>query len=384
MDMSKKVNILIAPDSFKTSLNTFEVGEAMKKGFCKANPLFDVSFLPLSDGGDGSLDVITHYLNLKIKCVKSLDPLNREINSRYGYNKEIAVIEIAEASGLDRLKDDERDPYIADSFGTGLIIKEAIQNGAKEIILCLGGTATMDAGQGILRALGFRLLDVEGETITGGAKGLSKLDEIILPEDIQDLKKVKFNLFCDVLNPFTGDNGAANTYAEQKGADKKGIKFIEETNRRFADIIQNLTGRDVNLLESGGAAGGITAGLSAFLNTSVKSGAEEILKMAGFNNIVKKMDLIITAEGKLDNQTSWGKIPSLVAQKAKSFLKPVLFIGGQIPDDYHNSGEGVYDAVFSIAPGPVSLKDSISNSSLWLESQAYNIGKTITLGFMCF
>ena len=350
----------------------------MEKGFYKASTEFKIKKYPLSDGGDGSFEVISFYKHAKVHNILCYDPLFRKINAPVGIAKGVAIIEMAKATGLDLLKNSEKNALIADSYGTGQLIKSAIDLGVKEIILCLGGTASMDAGHGILRALGFRFLDAKGTELEPGCESLLKLSRIIVPENLDELNKTTFRIFSDVNTPLLGERGAARIFAPQKGATPAQVNLISDALTLFAGKIFEMTQKDIGYFQGGGAAGGVAAGLYSFFNINIQNGAEEIIELSGLMDDIVDTDLIVTGEGKLDIQTFNGKLPFAMAKLARKSGKKIIFIGGQIPGENMEDSQNLFDGIFSISPGPSSLSDSILNSASWLERTSFHIGKLLT------
>jgi glycerate kinase len=374
--------ILIAPNAFKESLTSVDVAKALAKGLQRQIPFQNIHILPLADGGDGSLEVLTNVLGLKKEFYPSVDPLGREIHAEISYSSENeAFIEMAAATGLHLLQDHEKNAALADSYGTGVLMKEAIERGVKKINLFVGGTASMDCATGILRALGFKFFDGEGKEIRGGGIHLSDIRSVTMPapEISAKIWTIPVNIFCDVANPLTGKNGSVKVFGSQKDDGKTDLSMLERSFEDFAAFIFRETGKNVNDFPGAGAAGGTPAGLSAFLDVHVFMGAEKILEMCRFDEHLENSDIVITGEGKLDSQTLDGKAPFVVAQKAHQKGKKVIFVGGGVPGNAEDVVNNYFDAILSIAPGPVTLRDSIENAAAWLERTGYLIGKMLTL-----
>lgn len=368
--------ILIAPNSFKGSLSAFEIIDYLEKGMKNAYPGINILKVPVADGGDRTMEVITRIKNGETIRVKSVDPLGREITAEYGvYDQDAAVIEMASSSGLRLLKPSEYDPIGANSFGTGLLVKDALDRGIRKFLLGVGGSATIDGGSGILKALGARFLDHANQEITDGGGGLDSLARVDLTQLDERIKNSEINILCDVENPLLGENGAARVFAPQKGASPEDVELIEQCLTRFSRVTLETTGKQTGEMKHGGAAGGIPAFLHAYLGAKLVPGIEYILDLAGFDEMVKKSQLVITSEGKLDEQTGGGKAPHGVATRAKNQGKPVLFVGGAVPAKLDK--DSLFDMVFSISNGPQSLDTAIKNSPALVEQFGYNLGQLI-------
>ncbi len=375
------MKILIAPNTYKGSLNAVKASECIQKGLLRVFSRADLIIHPIADGGDYTLEVITKKIQSEIIAVQSVDPLGREIDARYAVLKDkSAVIEMAVASGIHLLKSEELSPAETSSYGTGILINDAVKKGCQRIFLGVGGTANMDAGAGILKAMGFRFLDKNNSELHGGGGYLMDLSKIEYPANYQELQKIEFIILSDVDNPLTGENGAARVYSPQKGANKEMVEKLEKSLRRFAEIILRDTGKDITELRSGGAAGGTPAGLFPFLNISITDGTKKILDMTGFRKDLDDCDIIITGEGKLDEQTFYGKAPFIVAQIAKQENIPVFFIAGMASVPLPEKAEEYFNAVFSKCNKPSEIDLSMRNADVWLTEFSEQIGKLISLG----
>lgn len=293
------MKIIVAPDKFKGSLTSMQACECIRDGILQAIRNADVHLFPMADGGDGFAAVMKHYLQTKsIEC-QTVDPLNRRITASYEWDEanKTAVIELASASGLVLLKEDERNPLQTSAYGTGLLIQHAIDNGAKKIILGIGGSATNDAGIGILTALGFIFKDGNDKVVTPAGKNLSLIRSVTLPSS---LPFIEFAIACDVTNVLFGKEGAAFVYAPQKGADENAVKILDEGLKHFATLINLQTGKDIAGFAGAGAAGGVAAGLSAYFPVQIISGAKLVIGLSGIEKHIKDAGIIIAGEGKLD------------------------------------------------------------------------------------
>ncbi len=303
------------------------------------------------------------------------------MKARYGINgdEKTAMIELAEASGLSLLKKEERNPAVTSTYGTGELIKRALDDGFRRFIICLGGSATNDAGTGLLRALGYHFLDADGKVLPLGGQGLAQLAVIDTDEADQRLRECRFTIASDVTNPLLGENGASSVFGPQKGADKDQVAALEHALTRFADVVEKKTGKAYHNRKGSGAAGGCAAGILAFLSAELKSGIETVLETARFEAFVEKhsVDFILTGEGKMDGQTLQGKVVAGLAAFGKKHDIPVLSLTGQIDGDLDALYELGLTAAWSIASGPISIEDSMKNASHLIEKQSETLGRLL-------
>lgn len=321
------MNVFIAPDKFKGSLTSFEVCNSILTGIKKVDKKINVFQYPMADGGDGFANVLKHYLSTTtIKC-QTVNPLNQKIETTFQWDDKTktAIIEMASASGLVLLKNEERNPLKTSTYGTGLLIKEAINKGTKKILLGLGGSATNDAGTGILQALGFRFEDSTGSELNASGENLLLIEKIIPPANIPD---IKFEIACDVENVLFGKEGAAFVYASQKGANKENIKLLDAGLKKFSELLTGITGKNFSGIPGTGAAGGIAAGLMAFFDVKLHKGIELVLEASNIKNKLPEADLIITGEGKIDDQSLQGKVVGEIVNLALQRNIPVIAFCG--------------------------------------------------------
>ena len=363
----KPQKIVIAIDSFKGCLTSAEAGEAAAQGVHAACPECRTIVLPVADGGEGMLDVLLAASNGKRITVRAHDPLMQPCDANYGISGDgnTAFIEMAAISGLPLVPADKRNPMKTTTFGTGELIRDALERGCLRFIIGLGGSATNDAGLGMLQALGFRFFDKEGHEVGSMKKGialcgalLSAISSIDSSSAHPALKKTCFTAACDVRNPFFGPNGAAHIFAPQKGADADMVKELDVAMQHLSDVIFRTTGKDVSLHPGAGAAGGMGGSLHAFLDAQLKPGIELLLETLDFAEKIKDADLIITGEGKSDRQTLMGKVPSGILQEARRQHIPVILLAGAIEDAGILNAAG-FRGVFSITPSPVSLEQAM-------------------------
>jgi len=343
--------VVIAIDSFKGCLTSAEANEAARQGVLSACPSCEVITIPVADGGEGWLDILVALTNGNYIPVKAHDPLMKPRKTAYGVSGDgkTVFIEMATINGLPLVPPEHRNPWITTSFGTGELIKDALQKGYRDFIIGLGGSATSDAGLGMLQALGFDILDAEGKEIEKGGRAMQKVASISGENIVAGLREARFKIACDVTNPFYGAQGAAYVFAPQKGAGPAMVEQLDHGMRSLAKVFQQTTGRDITSAEGAGAAGGIAGAFMAFLNTEVKPGAEILLDMAAYNEKLEGADIVITGEGKADPQTCMGKVPFRILQRAKKRGIPVILIAGKVEQPALLKEAG-FQNIYSIHP----------------------------------
>lgn len=322
------IKVIIAPDKFKGSLTSMQACECIRSGILQANKNAAIKIFPMADGGDGFATAIKYYWQTATIHCKAVNPLMKAIDASYEWDEtnKTAIIELASASGLMLLKEDEQNPLHTSTYGTGLLIQHAIEKGACKIIVGLGGSATNDAGIGILSALGFGFKNKQGNILPPVGASLSSVNSIEPPPL---LPSVEFVVACDVANTLFGRQGAAYIYAPQKGADGNAVKILDKGLRHFAYIIQLQTGKDIASFSGSGAAGGTAAGLAAFFKTQIVSGAKFIIDISKIEEQIEGAGIVITGEGKLDSQSLQGKAVYEIAMLAKKRQTPLIIFCGQ-------------------------------------------------------
>ena len=375
------MKILVAPDSFKESLSAIQVAEAISMGVLKIIPNAEIIKTPISDGGEGLLDALVNDKNGKIIKVKVYDPLYRSIAAEYGILNEgtTAVIEMAKASGLELLKEQEKNPYNTSSYGTGQLILDALDRGCQKIIIGIGGSATNDGGMGMVKALGGKFINNEGVELTEGGGALGELSSIDLTNFDKRISNCKIVVACDVTNKLTGENGASFVYGAQKGGSKEQLEFLDKNLEHYAAIIRNHLGIEIENINGAGAGGGMGAGLMAFLNAELKSGIDLILETLEIKKHIKNIDLIITGEGKIDKQTLQGKTILGIAALAKEYHVPVIAITGKIGDNIDEIYKLGITSIFSIVNKPMKLEEAINDVEYLIQSCIETIIRTIKL-----
>jgi glycerate kinase len=369
------MRILIAPDKFKGSATSVQVCDAIEKGLRSASPVFEIMKCPMADGGDGLSEVVSWYTGARPEVLKVYNPLFETIDATYllSNNGRTAFIEMTKASGLALLDPSQYNPEKTTTYGTGQLVRAALQNGVSEIIIGIGGSATNDCGMGMASAVGYRFLDKEGALLSPVGENLLRVHSIDTAEAIVPAL-IKFIVACDVRNPLCGDNGAARVYSRQKGATPEMTERLEEGALHFAGIIKKTFGIDVLPIAGGGAAGGLGAGCVAFLGAEIKSGIELMMDLSGLKQQMEKADLVITGEGKLDNQTLEGKVIAGIGVMAREMNKSVVaFCGSNTIEPGELAKFGI-TATFSIVNGPVTLEKAMEETLPLLEQKAYSLG----------
>lgn len=372
---------LCAPDSFKESLTAMEAARAMAQGIENADHDAEVRCLPMADGGEGTARALVDATGGSMRAVPVHDPLGRPVEGHFGLLADgtTAVVETAEASGLALLEAKERNPLITSSYGTGELMLAAVRSGAKRIIVGLGGSATNDAGAGLLQALGVRLLDKNGNDLAHGGAALANLTTIDISTMDPALKNVAITAACDVTNPLTGPTGASAVFGPQKGASKDDVATLDAALAHFAQVIDSQLGVAVNDVPGAGAAGGIGAALKGFLNAEFRPGIAIVIEQSGLDAAAQWADVVFTGEGSIDSQTKFGKTPAGVAATAKRHGKPVIAVAGHIGtgiDELHEVG---IDVVFGIAPGAASLSELLADAAANVTRTTEQIVRTLQL-----
>lgn len=325
------MKIVVASDSFKGSLSSREVAQAAMRGIQKVLPECEVVAVNVADGGEGTVEAVVEALGGEIVTAIVSDPLGRSVPARYGITGKTAIIEMAAASGLTLLTNEERNPWVTSTYGTGEMIMDAIKRGCRDFLVGIGGSATNDAGTGMLQALGYRFYDADGQEITDCCGG--RLQDVVRIDNsgvMEAVNQCRFTVACDVDTPFCGSEGAAYVFAPQKGADAAMVAKLDAGMASFAKVMEKVYGVDVTSMSGAGAAGGMGGGFRAMLNATLKRGIDMVLDAIGFDSIIQGADLIITGEGRIDNQTVKGKVASGVLQRAKAQGVPVVAIGGSV------------------------------------------------------
>lgn len=386
---SRPLRVVIAPDSFGGALDSVGVAAAIVSGWSRARPEDDLIHAPMADGGEGTLAALVDALGDKVepRTARVHDPLGREVEAEWLLLDEgrSAFVEMAAASGLARLTAAERTPAnarAASTRGTGELLRAALDAGADGITIGLGGSATTDGGAGLLAALGLRLSDAEGHDLPDGGGSLEHLARAD-PRDLDPrLGEARLTIACDVTNPLTGERGAAATYARQKGADPPTVNDLDRALGRWCEAIESATGRQVANVPGAGAAGGTTAGLLGFTSAAIRPGVEVVAEMVGLSERLAEADLVITGEGRADEQTLSGKAALGVARLAPKGTPVVLLCGALGPGAGTLEASGAFALVQPIPDHPMDLAEAMADSQRLLENAAERLARSVGIGLL--
>jgi len=369
------MKIIISPDSFKECLPAWKVAESLATGWRNVLPNSHLVCLPVADGGEGTLDTLIHATEGTYYEKIVTGPLGEPVNARFGLlgNQPTAVIEMAQASGLECLTPAQRDPLRATSFGTGELILAALEHPIESIIVCLGGSATNDGGVGMMSALGAAFLDEHGNPVVRGGAGLSAIKEIDLSRLDPRLKQVKVIVACDVTNPLTGNNGATQVFGPQKGATEDMLVRLEQGMGHYARQLQRCCGRDIGAIPGAGAAGGTGAALLAFLDARLQPGIDMVLEAIHYHKHLTYASLVIVGEGKMDKQSLNGKAPIGAARMAQKMGVPVIAIAGYVERELSALRECGIEACFSVVNGPCDLPTALREGEVNLIQLGENL-----------
>ena len=369
--------IIIAPDSYKGSLSSVRVAEIIAAVAREHFPQAEILQFPISDGGEGLVDALLTAVGGEKVRVKVHDPLGRETDAFYGVLKDgTAVIETAAASGLPLVSGSERDPLLASSFGTGELIRHAIEENAHEILLGLGGSATTDGGAGAASALGIRYLDHDGNTIQNGS-ALSRLVHVDDTHRVLGFDSCHFTIACDVTNPLYGPDGAAAVYAPQKGASPAQVQLLDSGLETLAGVIRRQTGMDLQSIPGTGAAGGLAVPFLVFGNSTLRRGVDVVLDAVRFDEQLVGCDLVISGEGSTDRQSSMGKAVSGIARRCKDQKVPLLILSGSLEPGYELLYEQGVTAFFSTTRKITTLKTAMESAEASLASACEDVFRLI-------
>ncbi|QPB43269.1 glycerate kinase [Rodentibacter haemolyticus] len=375
------MKIVIAPDSFKESLTALEVATAIETGFKRVFPEAEYVKLPMADGGEGTVQSLVDATQGKLIECEVTAPLGNKVKSFFGLSGDgkTAIIEMAAASGLHLVSPEKRNPLLTTSYGTGELIKQALDLGVERFILGIGGSATNDGGVGMLQALGLQCLDAEGKQIGFGGAELINIDKIDLRQLDPRLHNVHIDVACDVNNPLCGERGASAIFGPQKGATPEMVKQLDRALAHFAEIAERDCGKQIKEQAGAGAAGGMGGGLLLLPNVQLKAGVQIVLDTLRLADYVKDADYVITGEGRMDAQSIMGKTPIGVARTAKQFNKPVIAIVGCLREDYDVVFAHGIDAVFPIIRQLGDLSDILKQGEQNLISAAQNVARVLAL-----
>lgn len=366
------MNILVAADSFKDALPADQVCAALSRGISTANSKNVVRCLPLADGGEGTFEVLAAHLGLQKRWIKTCDPLHRPLDTFYGISADgkTAFIEMAKTAGLQLLQPEERNPLLTSTFGTGLHIADALQQGVQKIVLAIGGSATNDAGTGMAAALGWRFLDKKGTAFLPAGGTLGEISDFPPPPF---RPKVEVTVICDVQNPLYGPAGAAHVYASQKGADDAGIQLLDNGLKHFGRLATAVSSEVDIHFPGTGAAGGMGFGAMLFLNATLRSGIDLILDLIHFEKHLQWADLVVTGEGKIDGQTVQGKLIAGLCKRAALYQKPVIAFCGLLAADATIIQKIGLQAAYSINDSGKNLQEMLQQTAVNLERAAFRV-----------
>ncbi len=371
----ENIKVLIALDSYKGSITALEAASAVEKGILKADSSAEIQKVPMADGGEGTVEAMLAAAGGELRQVEVTGPLGEKVSAFYGIlgDRQTGVIEMAAASGLPLIPKEKRNPLITTSYGTGELIKSAIADGCRKLVIGIGGSATNDGGMGMLQALGVKFADINGIELPFGGGELERLHSIDCSHIYKGLKDVEIFVACDVTNPLCGPQGASSIFGPQKGATPEMVQMLDKGLGIFAQKIKQYLGKDILEVPGTGAAGGMGAGLVAFLDAVLKPGIEIMTDVAGLEEKIQGCSFVITGEGNTDYQTMFGKVPVGISRIAQKYGKPVICLSGGIG----KGAEALYDAgvtsLFSIVNKPMSLEEAMHNAADLIEKAAENI-----------
>lgn len=377
------MKLIFASDSFKGSLSSEKIISLLTQAAETVFPDAQTEGIYMADGGEGTVDALVHQLGGRRKSVKVHGPLFQPVQSSYGLLPDgTAVIEMAAASGLPLVPEEKRNPCNTTSFGTGELIADALSSGAKKVVIAIGGSATNDGGMGMLTALGVHFLDSEGKQVRGCGEDLEKVDSMDISRLHPKVSHAEFIVLCDVTNPLLGPQGTAFTFSAQKGADAAMQKRLEEGMAHYADRVEKTLQVSCRDIPGSGAAGGLGFALMAFLGAKLQSGIETVLDLTGFDAILHDADLVVTGEGRMDWQSSYGKVPAGVAKRCQKFGVPAVAIVGGLLSGYETIYEAGIQSVITTINGVMTLDEAIAESeSLYLDA-AIRLFRSIRCGMM--
>ena len=359
------MKIVVAIDSFKGSMTSMEAGYAISDGIMRVLPEADVSVRPLADGGEGTVDALVSGMNGVPVTVTVTGPLGTPVSAKYGIIRETktAIIEMSAAAGITLVSDSERNPLNTTTYGVGELIRDAVLRGCRNFIIGIGGSATNDCGVGMLQALGFGMLDANGNQVEGGARGLEFIEQITDDNVMPQLLECSFHIACDVTNPLCGEEGCSAVYGPQKGADAAMVMQMDSWIEKFAALTKEKYPEADKEFPGTGAAGGLGYAFMAYLNGMLEPGIEIILRETELEEYIKDSELVITGEGRIDFQTSFGKAPAGVAALAKKYSIPVIAFAGSVTKDAVECNKHGIDAFFPILRGICTLEEAMNTQN---------------------
>ena len=375
------MKFLFASDSFKGTLSAARTGELLAEAAEEVFPGCQWDSLPMADGGEGTAEAVLRARGGTAVSVTVEDPLGRPVSAFYGrLGGGQAILEMASASGLTLLREAERDPLRTSTFGTGQLIRAALEDGCRELAVAIGGSATNDGGMGCLRALGVRLLDREGRELAGCGRDLERLERLDLQGLCPLLREAKITVLCDVTNPLTGPEGATRTFGRQKGAGEETLERLERGMEHYRQVLSRQLGRDPNGIPGTGAAGGLGAALRLVLGAELRSGIETVLDWTGFDRRLEGVSAVITGEGRTDWQSAFGKVVSGIGRRCQKRGIPVLLLSGGLGEGAESLYRQGITAMLSTADGPRTLEDSLEKAELLYRSAARRLFRLLRAG----
>lgn len=376
------MRIVVAPDSFKGSLSSIEVANAMEEGILSVFPDAQVIKVPIADGGEGTTESLVKATGGRFVKNKVIGPLGNLVEACWGVlgDEQTAVIEMAAASGLTLIATGERNPLITTTYGTGQLIKAALDHGIRTLIIGIGGSATNDGGAGMARALGIKFLDSSGNELPDGGAALRDLEKINDTELDPRLAETTILVACDVDNPLCGVRGASAVYGPQKGATPAMVEELDQALKHYSLIAKASTGKDVAEYPGAGAAGGLGAGLMLFTSAQLKPGVEIVLEATNFEEKVKHADLVITGEGRTDFQTAHGKAPVGVASLAQNYKVPTICLSGGLGTGYEDVLQKGIKGLMSIVSQPMTLEECMDSAGELVKAAASRLCQLIRVG----
>ena len=375
------MKILVAPDSYKGCLHAYEVAEYMEQGILEAFPQAKVQKIPVADGGEGTVQAMMRAVGGQLHEVEVTGPLGDTVKSEIGMlnDGQTAVIEMASASGLMLVPKERLNPMVTTTYGTGQLIKEALDLGSRKLIIGIGGSATNDGGVGMAQALGVHFLNKQAEEIGYGGGELESICRIDISDMDPRIAECEFIIASDVTNPLCGENGASAVFGPQKGATPEMVRNLDNGLLHLSRIIKSDLDRDIANLQGAGAAGGLGGGLMAFLSAKMARGIDIVLEAADFENCVKQADLVITGEGHTDHQTSFGKTPIGIAQLAKKYNVPVICISGGISSDLQVLYEQGINVILGVTQRPMPLEEAMIHAPALIRHAAASVIRTLMI-----
>lgn len=368
---------LVAMDSFKGNFSSYEAGSVVRSGILEAAPDAEVQIVPIADGGEGTVEAIVTGLGGEYVDAPATDALGRPVTARFGVAGRIAVIEMAAASGLPLIEKPLRDAKAATTYGTGELIRAALDRGCRDFIIGLGGSATTDGGHGMARALGVRFLDADGQDIGNGGGALGELASIDLSDLDARIRDCTFRIACDVENPLCGEHGSAAIFGPQKGATPEDVALLDRNLAHYARVLADTIGHDYANVPGAGAAGGLSMGFMAFCGGKLEQGIDLVLDTIGFDEQAREADILISGEGATDYQTAYGKAPVGVCRRGAKYGKPGFIISGTLGRDYDAVYQSGVTSVVSTIVSAMTNEEAIAQSETLLRKAAVRLVRTI-------